>query len=104
VATPYSGRIQKFDLNGKFLGEIPHLGRVYSLKLVGNVLWAGMQAFDQLPGAAGWIVKFDATSGKMIGHISVAEFPGLHSVEQMPSGEPVTVMKSQLLWFKANQV
>src|SRR5580765_3338865 len=44
VADRENGRIEKFDLEGKFLGEIPNLGRIYSLKLGANgTLWAGMQ-------------------------------------------------------------
>jgi hypothetical protein len=47
VADRENGRIQKFTLGGKFIGEIPHLGRTYSLKLVGNTLWAGMQHLSE---------------------------------------------------------
>jgi 6-bladed beta-propeller len=101
VADRENGRIQEFDLDGRFLGEIPHLGRTYSLKLVGNVLWAGMQPLNEPTGAAGWVVKFDRKSGKILGHLDVPEERGLHSVEQMPSGEPVTNLGSQLLWFRA---
>jgi sugar lactone lactonase YvrE len=102
VADRENGRIQEFDLDGRFLGEIPHLGRIYSLKLVGRVLWAGMQAFDQPPGSpGGWLVKFDSKTGQMIGHLDVSEARALHSVEQMPSGEPLTGMDNGLLWFRA---
>jgi DNA-binding beta-propeller fold protein YncE len=102
VADRENGRIQEFDLRGRFLREIPALGRTYSLKLAGDVLWAGMQPFEQPPGAAGWIVKFDRKTGKMLGHIDVTEPRGLHSVEQMPSGEPLTVLQDHLLWMRAN--
>jgi sugar lactone lactonase YvrE len=33
VADRENGRIEKFDLDGKVWGEIPNLGRTYSLKL-----------------------------------------------------------------------
>jgi len=100
VADRENGRIQKFNPDGKFLGEFPHLGRVFSLKLTGGTLWAGMQPLNQPTGSAGWLVKFDRKTGKMIGHLDVTEPRGLHSVEQMPSGEPVTNLENQLLWFK----
>jgi len=100
VADRENGRIQKFDLDGKFLGEISHLGRIFSLKLVGHVLWAGVQPLDQPPGSPGWLVKLDRMSGKILGHLDVPEPRGLHAVEQMPSGEPVTTLGNQLLWFK----
>lgn len=102
VADRENGRIQKFDLDGKFLGEIPHLGRIYSLKLVGSVLWAGMQPFNQPPGSpGGWLVEFDRKTGKIMGHLDVPDARALHSVEQMPSGEPLTNIDNQLLLFKA---
>jgi hypothetical protein len=101
VADRENGRIEKFDLDGNFLGEIPHLGRVYSLKLVGGVLWSGMQPFDRPPGSAGWVVKFDCETGRILGHLDVPEARGLHSIEQMASGEPLTTLGNELLWFKA---
>jgi 6-bladed beta-propeller len=101
VADRENGRIEKFDLDGNFLGEIPHLGRIYSLKLVGEVLWAGMGPFDQPPGSPGWVVKLDRKNGKILGHLDVPEPRGGHSVEQMPSGEPLTTLGNELLWFKA---
>lgn len=102
VADRENGRIEKFDLDGKFLGEIPHLGRIYSLKLVGSLLWAGMQPFDQPPGSpGGWLIKLDPHSGKIIGHLDVPQARALHSVEQMPCGEPITTVDKGLLWFKS---
>jgi 6-bladed beta-propeller len=101
VADRENGRIQKFDLNGKFLGEIPGLGRTYSLKLVGHVLWAGMQQLNEPTGAPGWVLKLDRDTGKMLGHLDVADKGGLHSMEQTASGEPITVLANQLLWFRA---
>ena len=100
VADRENGRIQKFTLDGKFIGEIPHLGRTYSLKLVGNTLWAGMQQLNEPTGATGWVVKFDRNTGKMLGHLVVPEKGGLHSVEQTATGEPITVLANQLFWYK----
>jgi hypothetical protein len=54
VADRENGRIEKFDLDGNFLGEIPHLGRVYSLKLVGGVLWSGYATLQPATGL-GWL-------------------------------------------------
>jgi hypothetical protein len=101
VADRENGRIEKFDLDGNFLGEIPHLGRVYSLKLVGGVLWSGMQPFNRPPGSAGWVIKFDCETGRILGHLDVPEARGVHSIEQMASGEPLTTLGNELLWFKA---
>jgi hypothetical protein len=67
VADRENGRIEKFDLNGNFLGEIDHLGRTYSLKLTNRALWASMGPFDQPPGAPGWVVKLDPGEWQDIG-------------------------------------
>jgi DNA-binding beta-propeller fold protein YncE len=100
VADRENGRIQRFTLDGKYISEIPSLGRTYSLKLVGNVLWSGIAQLNEPTGSTGWVVKFDRDSGKMLGHLKVTEKAGLHSVEQTLSGEPITVLASELLWFR----
>jgi DNA-binding beta-propeller fold protein YncE len=102
VADRENGRIEEFDLNGNYLGEIANLGRVYSLKLDGDFLWAGTQSLEQNPGAPGWIVKLDRRSGEMLGHLAVKEPFGLHSIDLSPSGEPVTNLGNQILWFRRN--
>jgi DNA-binding beta-propeller fold protein YncE len=104
VADRENGRIEKFDLNGNFLGEIVHLGRTYSLKLTNGALWASMGPFDQPPGAPGWVVKLDPRSGKILGHLDIPEEKGGHSIELMPSGEPIITLSNELLWFKKQGV
>jgi|HubBroStandDraft_1064217.scaffolds.fasta_scaffold425716_2 hypothetical protein len=94
---------EEFDLDGKYLGEISDLGRIYSFKLAGDALWAAMQSFDQPPGSPGWIVKLDSETGRILGHLDVPEILGLHSIEISPLGEPVTVPGNQLLWFRQNE-
>jgi hypothetical protein len=37
----------------------------------------------------------------MLGHLDVADKGGLHSMEQTASGEPITVLANQLMWFHA---
>jgi DNA-binding beta-propeller fold protein YncE len=101
VADRENGRIEKFTSSGLYLGEFPHLGRIYSLKLSGDTLWASIQSFEQAPGSAGWVVKLDRKTGRMLGHLDVAEARGLHCVEQGSSGEPITTLGNELLWFKA---
>jgi hypothetical protein len=101
IADRENGRIEKFDLQGKFLGEIPNLGRTYSLKLGANgTLWAGMQPLDEPPGSPGWVVKLDRTTGKILGYVPVSERAGLHSVEEAGEGQPMTDVGNRVVWFK----
>jgi hypothetical protein len=101
VADRENGRIEEFDLDGKFLREIPNLGRTYSLKLGANgALWAGMQPLNEPPGSPGWIVKLDRKTGQILGYVAVRERAGLHSVEDAGEGQPMTDVGNRVVWFK----
>jgi hypothetical protein len=100
VADRENGRIETFDLQGNFLGEIASLGRVYSFKLTHGALWASVGPFDQPPGSSSWVVKLDPQSRKILGHLNVPEDRGGHSLEVMPSGEPLITLGNEILWFK----
>jgi len=101
VADRENGRIEKFDLDGKFLGEIPNLGRTYSLQLGPHgTLWAGMQPLNVPPGSPGWVVKLDRQTGKILGYVLVNERAGLHSVEDDGEGQPMTDVGNKVVWFK----
>jgi sugar lactone lactonase YvrE len=103
VADRENGRIEKFDLNGKFLGEIPNLGRIYSLKLGANgTLWAGMQQLNEPTGSPGWVVKLDRKTGKVLGYVPVTEKAGLHSVEDAGQDQPMTDIGNKVVWFKSH--
>jgi hypothetical protein len=105
VADRENGRIEKFDLDGKFLGEIPKLGRTYSLKLGANgTLWAGMQPLDEPPGSPGWIVKLDGKTGKILGYVPVSEKAGLHSVEDAGDDQPMTDIGNRVVAFKRHSL
>jgi hypothetical protein len=102
IADRENGRIEKFDLDGKFLGEIPGLGRIYSLKLgADGTLWAGLQPLNEPAGSPGWVVKLDRKTGKILGYLPVREKAGLHTVEEAGNGQPLTSVGNKLLWFKA---
>jgi len=100
VADRENGRIERFDRTGRFLGEIAGLGRVYSIRLDGDAIWAGVQPLEQPTGSPGWVVKLDRKTGAILGHLDVAEAKGLHCIELSPAGEPVITLGDQLLWFK----
>jgi DNA-binding beta-propeller fold protein YncE len=103
VADRENGRIETFDLQGNFLWEIASLGRIYSFKLAHGALWASMGPFDQPPGSRCWVVKLDPQSGKILGHLNVPEDRGGHSLEVMPSGEPLITLGNEILLFKKSE-
>ena len=101
VADRENGRIEKFDLDGKFLSEFSNLGRTYSLKLGANgTLWAGMQPLNEPTGSPGWVVKLDRKTGKILGYVPVTEKGGLHAVEDDGQGQPITNVGNKVVWFK----
>ena len=82
VADRTNARVQRFDLDGKYLGEWTHLGRPFALKVEGGALWvAGMTTQGK---AAPWILKVDPANGKILGQASA---PGPHSIEVNDRGD-----------------
>ena len=91
VADRENGRVQKFDLDGKFLGEWP-LGRTYCVEARGGIIWASMQTIDTPVPSPGGIVKLDRKTGKVLGSV---ESNGLHSVTVNRHDEILTGVTSQ---------
>jgi len=71
VADRDNGRLQRFDLSGRYLGDWSHLGRVGAIAFDGGVLWAAttVRPESAQPGAAGssWVIKVDPSTGKILG-------------------------------------
>ena len=105
IADRENDRIEEFDLSGRYLGQIPRLGRVYSLQLAGDDIWVSMGRLDRAPGGSdGWVVKLDRRTGKLLGHIDVHEGGAGHDLALTPAGEPVITSQKGLLWFRAEPV
>jgi len=104
VADRENGRIELFDQHGRYLSEIAGLGRVYCLKIAGDVLWASIAPSDQPVGSPGWLVKLDRHSGRMLGHLELPEPRTGHAIELSSAGEPVATLGNELLWFRARSI
>lgn len=83
VADRGNARVQRFDLDGHYLGEWTHLGRPFALKLSGGALWVSLMSLEPT-GASPWMIKVDPSSGKLLGQIA---FPGPHSIDVNAAGE-----------------
>jgi DNA-binding beta-propeller fold protein YncE len=98
VADRENGRIQKFDLDGKYLGGWSNLGKTFSLKIARGALYIGSQPRNEPNGAPGWLMKVDRKTGKVLGMV---ESTGHHSVEVLPNGELLTGTRpDKVLWFR----
>jgi len=99
VADRENGRIQRFNLDGHYIGEWADLGKTFSLKITpAGDLWIGSQPRNVPNGTEGWIVKVDRRTGKALGTIPSA---GTHSIEVNRDGEPLTGARpGKVLWFR----
>lgn len=84
VSDRENGRIERFDLQGKYLGEWDNLGRIFSLKLDGNSIWLATQPDDEPNFVPGWLLKLDRRTGKLLGHVDVT---GVHGMDALRDGE-----------------
>ena len=83
VADRTNARVQRFDLDGKYLGEWTNLGRPFALKLSGGALWVAGMTVEPTGQAKGnrstpWILKVDPATGKILGQV---ESPGPHALD-----------------------
>ncbi len=76
VADRGNARIQRFDLDGRYLGEWTHLGRPFALKVSGGTLWVAIMTVESRPSP--WLLQVDPATGKVLGQI---ESPGPHSID-----------------------
>jgi 6-bladed beta-propeller len=84
VADRENTRIQRFDLDGHFLGEWTHLGKTFSLTIRQGALYIATQLPDQPNFAPGWLMKLDRKTGQILGWI---ESTGNHGLEATDRGE-----------------
>src|SRR5712692_359145 len=85
VADRLNGRLQRFDLNGKYLGERANLGMVTTVAVRDGALWIGTQQRNEPTGADGWLMKIDRKTGKILGYVESAH--GHHIVNVSKSGD-----------------
>ncbi len=99
VADRQNGRLQRFDPTGKYLGMWANLGMVTTVSFSGGALWIGTQQRNEPTGAAGWLMKIDRRSGKILGHIDSAH--GHHVVNVTARGDLLSGARPDtVLWFR----
>ncbi len=101
VADRENGRIELFDLAGRYLRSFADVGRCYALRLEGGILWATAGPRDQEPGAPGWLLKLDAKSGRTLGHFFVPDQRSGHAFDLIEPGAVVETSGSGLLLLQA---
>ena len=84
VADRENGRIQKFDMNGKFLGEWSKYGKTFGLKLDKEGIWLSTQPRDLPNNSPGWLIQLDRKSGNVLGYL---DSDGNHGMDVMTNGD-----------------
>jgi streptogramin lyase len=64
VADRENGRIERFDTQGKYLGEWNQYGKTFGLKLDKKTIWLAAQPRDLPNASLGWLIQLDRKSGK----------------------------------------
>jgi DNA-binding beta-propeller fold protein YncE len=99
VADRENGRVQRFDLNGRFLGSWDNFGKVFSVTAAKNAVWIGVQRADEPNGSPGWFVKLDMRTGKPLGYVESAR--AQHAVNLTATGELLAGARpNTVLWFR----
>jgi sugar lactone lactonase YvrE len=99
VADRQNGRLQRFNLDGRYLGEWADLGMVTTVAVRAGDLYIGTQQRNEPTGAAGWLMKIDRRSGKILGYVDSAH--GHHVVNVTRDGDLLCGARPDaVLWFR----
>ena len=97
VADRQNARLQRFDLNGKYLGEWDDLGRVTTVAFRDGNLWIGTQFNNQPNEADGWHMKIDRKTGKILGYAESGR--SHHILNVTKSGELMAGARPDIIWW-----
>ncbi|MBM2812881.1 MAG: hypothetical protein HW416_3640 [Chloroflexi bacterium] len=84
VADRENGRVQRFDLEGRFLGEWKEYGKTFGLALDKEGIWLASQPRELPNGSPGWLIKLDRGTGRLLTYVEAA---GNHGIAVSSTGE-----------------
>ena len=97
VADRINARLQRFDLDGKYLGEWDDLGRVTAVSFRDGNLWIGTQLNSESNESDGWHMKIDRKTGKILGYVESGH--GHHLLNVMKNGEMFAGARPDIVWW-----
>jgi hypothetical protein len=77
VADRENGRVQRFDLDGNFLGMWTEYGKTFGLQLAPGAVWLATQQRNEPNLSPGWLLKVDQRSGELLGYVHAT---GVHGI------------------------
>lgn len=84
VADRENGRIQRFDLEGNFLGMWTEYGKTFGLQLVPGGIWLATQHRNERNLSPGYLLKVDRETGKLLSYVNIS---GVHGMSALDNGE-----------------
>jgi DNA-binding beta-propeller fold protein YncE len=100
VADRRNGRLQRFDMSGKYLGEWSNLGMVTTVAFQNGDLWIGTQEMSEPTSADGWLMKIDRNTGAILGSVESAH--AHHVLNVTADGQLLSGARpDHVLWFHA---
>ena len=96
VADRLNARLQRFDLDGKYLGEWDDLGRVTTVTFRDSTLWIGTQYNNEPNEADGWQMKIDRQTGKILGYVESGR--SHHVLNVTARGELLSGARPDIVW------
>jgi DNA-binding beta-propeller fold protein YncE len=97
VADRNNARLQRFDLDGKYLGEWNHLGKVTAVAFRNGTLWIGTQYRNVPNEADGWHMLIDRKTGTIL---ALTESGRSHHVLNInKNGELLSGARPDIPWW-----
>ena len=97
VADRRNARLQRFDLDGKYLGEWDDLGRVTTVTFRDSTLWIGTQFNNEPNEADGWQMKIDRQTGKILGYVESGR--SHHVLNVTARGQLLSGARPDIVWW-----
>lgn len=99
VADRENGRVQRFTMEGRYVGTWELHGKVFSIAAARDAIWVGVQHFNEPNGAPGWFLRLERESGKALG--VVESYQGQHVLNLTAEGELLAGARPDVvLWFR----
>jgi sugar lactone lactonase YvrE len=97
VADRLNARLQRFDLDGRYLGEWDDLGRVTAVTFRDGMLWIGTQFNNESNESDGWQMKIDRQTGKILGYVESGH--SHHVLNVTARGELLSGARPDIVWW-----
>jgi streptogramin lyase len=97
VADRNNARLQRFDLEGNYLGEWTHLGKVTAVAFRNGALWVGSQLRNEPNEADGWHFRIDRKTGEILEYVVSGR--SHHVLNINPKGELLAGARPDIAWW-----